>query len=213
MNVVLVHGFLNRGGILRGLARHLTSIGHTCFVPSLKPCDARCGIPVLADQLGQFINASLSNDSRFSIIGFSMGALIVRYYLQELGGHLRIDSFFSICGPHAGTLTAYIYPSQGVYQMRPRSEFLTRLDQSADRLAGVPITCYWTPFDLMVLPHKSAKWPRAEHVRIPAPIHSMVVFDRRLYRDVEQRLAVVSNQSLKPTVIAATPPADTQAKS
>ena len=208
MNVVLVHGFLNRGGILRGLAKHLTSVGHTCFVPSLKPCDARCGLPVLADQLSRFISASLPDTSRFAIIGFSMGALVVRYYLQELGGYRRADAFFSICGPHAGTLTAYMYPSEGVYQMRPRSEFLIRLDQSADRLAGIPITCYWTPFDLMVRPIESAKWLRAEHVRIPAPLHSIMVFDRRLYRDIEQRLFVIRpNQSLELTAMTLTPPA------
>ena len=148
------------------------------------------------------------NTSRFAIIGFSMGALVVRYYLQELGGYRRADAFFSICGPHAGTLTAYMYPSEGVYQMRPRSEFLIRLDQSADRLAGIPITCYWTPFDLMVRPIESAKWLRAEHVRIPAPLHSIMVFDRRLYRDIEQRLFVIRpNPSLELTAMTLTPPA------
>jgi triacylglycerol lipase len=191
MNIVLVHGFLNRGGILRRLAAHLTSAGHTCFVPTLKPCDARCGLPVLADQLGQFINESLPTGSHFAIVGFSMGALVVRYYLQELGGYQRTDAFFSICGPHRGTLSAYVYPSKGVHQLRPRSEFLSRLDQTADRLADIPTTCYWTPFDLMVRPISSARWSRAEHVRIPALSHSLMVFDRRLYRDIERRLSMI----------------------
>ncbi|MGD1089988.1 MAG: alpha/beta fold hydrolase [Verrucomicrobiota bacterium] len=203
MNVVLVHGFLNRGGIMRGLAHHLTSAGHTCIVPSLKPCDARCGLPNLANQLGRFINESLSDGSRFAIVGFSMGALVARYYLQELGGCQRTDAFFSICGPHSGTLTAYMYPSEGVYQMRPNSKFLVRLNQTADHLAGISITCYWTPFDLMICPGESAKWPRSEHVRIPALLHSLVVFDRRLYRDIAQRLSATEpNKSPQPTATA-----------
>ncbi len=191
MNVVLVHGFLNRGGILRRLAAHLTSAGHTCFVPTLKPCDARCGLPALAAQLDRFIKESLPNASHFAIVGFSMGALVVRYYLQELGGYQRADAFFSICGPHMGTLSAYVYPSKGVYQLRPRSEFLSGLDQTAERLAHIPTICYWTPFDLMVRPISSARWSLAEHVRIPALIHSLMVFDRRLYRDIEQRLSMI----------------------
>ena len=191
MNIVLVHGFLNRGGILRGLAGHLTAAGHTCFLPSLKPCDARCGLPALADQLDQYINASLADGSRLAIVGFSMGAMVARYYLQELGGYRRANAYFSICGPHAGTISAYIYPSAGAYQMRPGSEFLTQLDQTADRLADMPITCYWTPYDLMIRPLESARWSRAEHVRLPALIHSLMVFDRRLYRDIEQRLSVI----------------------
>jgi triacylglycerol lipase len=202
MNIVLVHGFLNRGGILRGLSQQLASAGHTCFVPSLKPCDARCGLPALADQLSQFINASLSAASRFAIVGFSMGALVARYYLQELGGCRKADAFFSICGPHAGTLAAYLYPSKGVYQMRPRSEFLARLDQSAEQLTEVPVTCYWTPFDLMVRPIENAKWSRAEHVRIMSPLHSLVVFNRSLYLDIERRLsAIQQNQSPADTML------------
>jgi triacylglycerol lipase len=200
MNVVLVHGFLNRGGILRSLARHLTSAGHTCFVPSLKPCDARHGLPALAEQLGQFITASLVADSRFVVVGFSMGALIARYYLQELGGYQRADAFFSICGPHAGTLIAYLYPGRGAHQMRPRSEFLAQLDQSAERLSTIPITCYWTPFDLTILPVESTKWERAEHVRIPSPMHSITVFDKRLHRDLEHRLSLIQPKRAQESV-------------
>lgn len=189
MNIVLVHGFLNSGGILLRLAAHLTAAGHTCFIPTLKPCDARCGLPVLADQLGRFIDETLPAGSHFAIVGFSMGALVVRYYLQELGGYRRSEAFFSICGPHAGTMSAYLYPSEGVSQMQPRSKLLAQLDQTADRLDGIPVTCYWTPFDLMIRPISSARWARAELVRIPALIHSMILFDRRLYRDIERRLS------------------------
>lgn len=191
MNVILVHGFLNRGGILRGLVAHLTAAGHTCFAPSLKPCDARSGLPALAEQLDRVIDAALPEDSRFAVIGFSMGALVGRYYMQELGGHRRTDAFFSIGGPHAGTISAYVYPSEGAHQMRPRSDFLARLDRTADRLSGFPITCYWSPYDVMIRPQASARWSRGEHVRVPALMHSLMVFDRRLYRDIEQRLSLI----------------------
>jgi triacylglycerol lipase len=200
MNVILVHGFLNRGGILRGLVAHLTAAGHTCFAPSLKPCDARSGLPALAEQLDRVIDAALPEDSRFAVIGFSMGALVGRYYMQELGGHRRTDAFFSIGGPHAGTISAYVYPSEGAHQMRPRSDFLARLDRTADRLSGFPITCYWSPYDVMIRPQTSAQWSRGEHVRIPALMHSLMVFDRRLYRDIEQRLSLIRpGQSPEPT--------------
>lgn len=192
MNVVLIHGFLNRGGILRGLKHHLTLAGHTCFAPSLKPCDARCGLPAMAVQLGEFIGALLPDGAPFALVGFSMGALISRYYLQELDGFRRADAFFSIGGPHGGTVTAYAYPSEGVYQMRPKSDFLALLDDGVDRLAGIPITCYWSPYDMMVRPTASARWKRADHVRIPALVHSMMVSDRRLYHDIERRLSAVT---------------------
>jgi triacylglycerol lipase len=192
MNVVLVHGFLNSGRILRRLARHLTSAGHACFIPSLKPSNARGGLRELAEQLKGFIDATLPEGARFALVGFSMGALISRYYLQELEGYRRVEAFFSIGGPHAGTWTAYAYRSEGVRQMRPGSDFLRRLDQSVDRLTGIPITCYWSPYDLMVRPTASARWPQAtEQVRIAAPVHSWLIFDRRLHEDIERRLAAM----------------------
>jgi triacylglycerol lipase len=207
MNVVLVHGFLNGGGIMRGLERHLASVGHTCFAPSLKPCDARCGLPAMGLQLDRFIGATLPEDARFALVGFSMGALISRYYLQELGGHRRVGAFFSIGGPHSGTLTAYAYPSEGVYQMRPRSDFLGRLDRGVGRLAGIPITCYWSPYDLMVRPGASARWKQADQVRIPAPLHSLMIFDRRLHRDIERRLSPArAMQTLEAAMASVTHP-------
>lgn len=193
MNIVLVHGFLNRGGILRWLAARLTKAGHTCFTPSLKPCDARCGLPELAEQLSRAIGQSLPESSRFAMVGFSMGALVSRYYLQELGGHRRVDGYFSIAGPHGGTRSAHFYPSRGVRQMRPNSDFLEQLKCSADRLNSVPSICYWTPYDLMIRPVSSAKWEKAEHVCVPAMMHSLMVFDRRLYEDIEKRLSMIQD--------------------
>jgi triacylglycerol lipase len=192
MNVVLVHGFLNSGRKLRRLERHLTSVGHRCFAPSLKPRDARGGLPALAVQLDRDVREALPDGARFALVGFSMGALIARYYLQELEGYRRVEAFFSIGGPHSGTLTAYAYPSEGVHQMRPGSAFLTRLDEGTGRLEGIPITCYWSPYDLMIRPLASARWRRADHVRIPSPVHSLMIFDRRLHRDIERRLSALA---------------------
>lgn len=197
MNVVLVHGFLNRGGIMRGLAAHLEACGHACFVPSMKPNDAREGIGPLADGLRRYIEDSLPADSRFAIIGFSMGALVSRYYLQELGGIKRAEALLSIAGPHSGTLTANLFPGIGTKQMRPGSGFLAHLDQTAANLGNLPVTCYWSPMDLMIIPQSSARWPRGERVKVWAPVHSLLLFDRSLYRDVESRLSAFATKGRK----------------
>jgi triacylglycerol lipase len=188
MNVILVHGIFNRGGIMARLGRSLTEAGHTCFAPSLKPCDARTGLPVLAEQLRQFVDATLPGDSPFAVVGLSMGAIVARFYLQELNGCTRTRAFFSIAGPHAGTRLAYIYPTVGGRELRPNSAFLKRLQTTVTRLAGVPITCYWTPYDIMIRPLASTRLHGADHVRIPSPLHSLLVFDRRLHLDIACRL-------------------------
>lgn len=191
MKVVLVHGFLNRGGILRKLAQHLEREGHTCYLPSLKPCDARCGLPTLADQLQHFIAAELPTGERFALVGFSMGAIIGRYYLQELGGGERTSVFVSIAGPHQGTWSAYLYPGEGVRQLRYQGEFIRQLERSNHRIARLPKVSYWTPFDLMIRPVASTRWAEGEVVRIPSLLHSLLVFDPRLFRDLARRLAAL----------------------
>lgn len=188
MNVVLVHGFLDRAGIMSGLARHLTASGHTCTAPSLSPCDARAGLVPLAHQLDLSIQESLPKDARFALVGFSMGALLCRYYVQELGGNRRVEAFMSIAAPHAGTLTAYLYPGQGCREMRPGSRFLRNLELTADRLADIPTTCYWSPVDPVILPTGSARLKGASQVSVFSPFHPLITFDRRIYRDVERRL-------------------------
>ncbi len=188
MKVVLVHGFLDSGRIMGSLARHLDGDGHHCLVPSLKPSDGRAGLPAMARQLQEFLDGKLDEGERFALVGFSMGTLISRYYLQELDGHRRVEAFFSIRGPHDGTWTAYLYPGEGVRQMRPGSSFLRSLDDSTHRLESLPVTCYWTPFDLMIIPAGSCRWSRGEEVCIPSLVPRWMVSDRRLLNDLSGRL-------------------------
>ncbi len=192
MKVILVHGFLDSGRIMGNLARHLSEEGHGCLTPSLKPCDGREGLPKMARELNDFLEKELAEGERFAMVGFSMGALISRYYLQELDGRRRAAAFFSISGPHSGTWTAYLYPGDGVRQMRPGSRFLQDLDASSEKLGEIPIICYWTPFDLMIIPATSCKWLRGKEVRIPSLIHRWMVSDRRLHQDLSERLRALS---------------------
>lgn len=189
MNVVLVHGLLDRASIMRGVARRLTAAGHTCYSPTLTPSDARTGLVALAAQLEHFIATELPAGARLTLVGFSMGALVCRYYLQELGGAARTEMFFSLAGPHAGTLTAYLYPGQGAREMRPDSGFLRRLNENAEQLARLPTVCYWSPLDFIVIPGRSARMARAQNVRLMFSFHPLLVFDQRICRDIEHRLA------------------------
>jgi triacylglycerol lipase len=188
MKVVLVHGFQDNGTVMGKLASHLAEQGYECLVPTLDPHDAREGLPMMALQLHALLEEQLASGERFALVGFSMGALIARYYLQELGGHQRADAFFSISGPHEGTWSAYLHSSEGVNQMRPGSTFLNDLKASSHRLESLPITSYWTPFDLIVIPAESSCWSMGEEVRIPTMLHHWMISDSRLMKDLSSRL-------------------------
>ena len=72
--------------------------------------------------------------------------------------------------------------------MRPGSTFLNDLKTSSQRLESLPITSYWTPFDLIVIPAESSRWSMGEEVCIPTMLHHWMISDRRLMKDISNRL-------------------------
>jgi len=189
MNVVLIHGFLNTGRCLRPLGRRLEAHGHLCHAPTLHPRDARDGIPDLSAKLAAFVGDRVPAGAPFALVGFSMGALVARHYLQSLGGARLASAFFSIAAPYKGSVNAYLYPGPGARQMRPGSPFLRSLEAQAGALAGLPVFTYRTPFDLMVVPSTGARIPGATDRVSWSPIHSLLLFDRGLGEHIAAELA------------------------
>lgn len=191
--VVLVHGiFQTQWRCFGFLRKDLEQRGIECLTPSLKPADGRDGLPVMAAQLKREIDARFGPDERLVVIGFSMGGLISRHYLQELGGAKRCDAFFTISSPHHGTEMAHLFYGEGARQMRPGSEFLRQLARTEDRLGDIPIVSYRTPADLIILPSTSSRWDRAENLSIPCPLHPLMTFSPRVRNDILGRLAPVA---------------------
>jgi triacylglycerol lipase len=186
MNIILVHGIFDDATIYRKMAGKLSALGHECFAPSLKPADARKGISDLSHKLRDEIDETFKAGESFVLIAFSMGCLVARFYLQELGGLKRCQSFHAISGPHRGSLLAYLYPGQGAKEMRPGSDFLRRLKGSGDLLADTPVYSYRTPFDLMIIPSSSSQWEIAENIRTMCPIHPRMVNDRLVFERIVQ---------------------------
>jgi len=189
--VVLVHGIFDDGRRLAPIAKVLEEKGYTCFSPHLKPTNAYFGIRDLALKLEAEINAYWGDDTEFTVVGFSMGGLVSRYFLQELGGAKRCMAFATISSPHHGTLLGYTFPTRGVGEMKPGSNLLAKLnsEESLKGLAGVPIYSYYTPFDLMIIPAASSVWASARNRKIWMPLHQLVPSDQRLH---EQLLADLS---------------------
>ncbi len=187
--VVFVHGIFQPGNWAFGtLRRRLEAQGIECIAPSLKPCDGREGLEKLADQLKNEINQQFGPREHFSIVAFSMGGLVSRYYLQELDGAGRCDRFITLSTPHHGTQIAYLYGGEGARQMRPGSEFLSRLQRSESRLGRMPVSSFRTPFDLVILPATSSVWERAENAEFPVIAHPLMTRADAVVSAVEERL-------------------------
>jgi triacylglycerol lipase len=180
MNVVMVHGFADTGRLFRAMSAALEARGHTCHAPTLSPRDGRLGIPDLAEKIAAFIDARVPTEKPLALIGFSMGALVLRQYLQTLGGARRAHAFFSISGPHGGAWLSYLYPGAGTRQMRPGSAFLRELEAGRPALDGLVLHTYRTPLDLLVTPSTSARLSGVHDRVIWCPLHSLMPSDPRV---------------------------------
>jgi len=186
--VVLVPGFFDTQITMRPLRKAIVAGGYECVFISLKPLDARKGIEPMARQLRDVIDREFRDDANFSIVGFSMGGLVARYYLQNLGGAKRCTGLYTIATPHNGTYLAYLYPGRGTKQMRPESKFLMALQEDEAVFENIPVTSYRSPLDVVMLPTHSPKWERAENIRFWSAIHPALMWEKQLQKDLLQRL-------------------------
>ncbi len=185
--VVLVHGIFSSGDDMERLARHLRSQGREVFQPSLMPNGGHAPIEDLARQLAPFIEEKVGA-RRFDLVGFSMGGLISRYYLQRLGGLAKVNRFITMATPHHGTHMARLGGLPGWVQMRPGSEFLRDLASDAEALRAVSFTSLYTPLDAIILPARSSEMPQARNVRVWAAMHPSFILERRWIRVVAAAL-------------------------
>jgi triacylglycerol lipase len=182
--VLVVHGIWDSREriepLIAGLnARGLRNVASFDLIPNT----GRAPIAELARQV-QVHAAALAGEhatAKIDLVGFSMGALAARYYLQRCGGRDRVRRFISISGPHAGTWTAFALPFEGVRQMRPGSALLRDLDADQQPFGDVDVHCIYTSLDVMIVPATSSVLRNARSVhRVGVPLHRWMLSDRRV---------------------------------
>ncbi|MEO0509124.1 MAG: alpha/beta fold hydrolase [Verrucomicrobiota bacterium] len=188
MQIVFVHGIWDTGQVFRRMASFLKSCGHECHTPDLIPANAKLGLPDLAHKLKAFINEDVGPESTFAMVGFSMGALISRYYLQELGGTEQVSHFFSISGPQHGTLTAHFWLGKAARDMRFGSQFLAQLNRDTSSMDSISVRTYRTPLDLMILPSSSSKLEGATNRNCYAALHHRMLVQQCIFHDIAENL-------------------------
>lgn len=188
-HVLLVHGIWDTSHKMATLGSHLQREGWTPHAPDLTPCCGRAGLDELAAQLAHTVATTLPPDAEFDLVGFSMGGLISRYYLQRLGGAERVRRFVTLATPHQGTWMAHSARHAAHRQMRPGSAFLRDLASDWDGVtARVQVTSLWTPLDLIIVPAHSSRLPDATERRLWVPTHPGMVRDPRCLREVTAAL-------------------------
>ncbi len=171
------------------MARHLRTQGFDVHPIDPVPNDGSARLEDLAAQIARHVDQELPAGSPLDLVGFSMGGVVSRYYVQRLGGAERVRRLVTVSSPHHGTLTAHLTKRPGAAQMRPGSPFLAELNGDPSALDQVDVTSIWTPLDLMIVPAESSRLPIGREVLVAAPLHALMLHDPRALRAVTEALS------------------------
>ncbi|WP_439940226.1 esterase/lipase family protein [Streptomyces sp. BBFR115] len=183
--VVLLHGFIDNRSVFVLLRRSLAQHGRQ-RVESLNYSPLTCDIRTAAELLGRHIEeiCERTGSKRVDVVGHSLGGLIARYYVQRLGGDLRVRTLVTLGTPHAGTRVAPLANAHPIVrQMRPGSELIEELSRPAPGCRTYFVS-FWSDLDHLMDPLESAcvDHPdlKAENVRVSGighlalPVHPAV---------------------------------------
>ena len=187
--ILLVHGLMDTSHKMRKIASHLRGLGWQVFDIDLTPNNGAVKLEILARQVADLVEQTFDPDRSIDLLGFSMGGLVTRYYLQRLGGIDRVQRFITISTPHKGTIAAHFSIQPGCVQMRPEHEFIQDLNRDVDLLNSVNFTSLWTPFDLIILPPSSSQLGIGTERTISALAHPLMVSDPRTLNAIVDALS------------------------
>ena len=189
--LVLVHGLLDTSAVFTRLKRALGGARHPLLIPDLP---LRLGItPVeeAAELLGSHIEAAFGREQPLDLLGFSMGGVIARTWIQLLGGHRRIRRFLSVGSPQQGTLTALPWPGRllaGIADLKWGSPLLERLNGDLDPLRRIECHSFYSALDLVVLPGWQAVLPVGARTMLPVLTHPQLLRDEAAIRPLAREL-------------------------
>ena len=178
--LVLVHGLWDTPRLFRRLEQNLGERRAPLLIPHLPHGLGTTPIRALADQLGRDIEAAFGPDTPIDLLGFSMGGLIGRTWIQLAGGHRRTRRFISVGSPQQGTLTAQPWPRwllAGVADMKLGSRLLRQLNDNVDGLRSVDCASFFCTADLMVWPGWRAVLPVGPRQSVPVLTHQQLMRD------------------------------------
>lgn len=179
---MLVHGLWDDPRLFRRLQERLAGRRPDLFVPHLPHRLGATPLLTLAQRLGAQVNGRYGPSTPIDLLGFSMGGVIARTWIQRLGGHRRTRRFYSVASPQRGTFIAQPWPRwllAGIADMKCGSPLLRLLNDDLSSLEGVECHSYVGRFDHMVVPARSCLLPVGSRTLLPPWNHRNLVRDPR----------------------------------
>ena len=181
--VVLVHGYLANRSCFLPLRTYLRARGVRQMLAY--EYSGAAGIEQAALGLRDYLQSNVRG-GRVDLVCHSLGGLVARVYLQELGGARRVDRCITLGTPHRGTYNAYWVASRIGRELRPDSALLARLVASRKGAEGVRFTSIAGEADNIVLPRVFAA--DEECVRVRGLGHIGLLFSPSAFQAVAERL-------------------------
>ena len=192
---ILVHGYKDDATVFQPLAQHLSAVGVRTYAVTLAPSDCSVPLEVLAQQLKTYISSNFGYNQQLNFVGFSLGGIVARYYMQRMGGLARTGRFLSVATPHHGTWVAFASRLPAALQLRPNSSFLRDLNSDAERLASVRFSSMWTPLDLMIVPSFNCRFHVGTNMAVWTLQHQGLITGRRGIGTIAQVLTSSDRES------------------
>jgi len=175
-----VHGLLDTPAVFRPLQQLLAGRRPDLLLPALPMRFGLTPVREAALLLQQHIEAMAPGSAPVDVLGFSMGGVIARTWIQQLGGQRRTRRFISLGSPQQGTWTAQPWPGRlfpGLADLKCGSALLQELNADLERLRGVECHSFYSALDLAVLPGWRAVLPVGSARALPVATHPQLLRD------------------------------------
>ena len=191
--IILIHGLWNTSSIFSLISSKLDEKEVEYFAPTLNHAFGMTSIVELTNLIDQLIVEKYGLEQEIDILGFSMGGIIGRYWINKLNGHKRTKRFMTIGSPHNGTLTSQLvpkYPFRGISEMKINSSLLRDLANYDYFLNGIDCISFFTYWDLMVFPGWRANLNVGEKISLNIFKHRNLVRNPEAVERIIERLMI-----------------------
>ena len=191
--IILIHGLWNTSSIFSLISSKLDEKEVEYFAPTLNHAFGMTSIVELTNLMDQLIVEKYGLEQEIDILGFSMGGIIGRYWINKFNGHKRTKRFITVGSPHNGTLTSQLvpkYPFRGISEMKINSSLLRDLANYDYFLNDIDCISFFTYWDLMVFPGWRANLNVGEKISLNIFKHRNLVRNPEAVERIIERLMI-----------------------
>lgn len=195
--ILLVHGWGANSACFLFIQLMLKLRGHhNVFGISYTPPIIR--LEKLGPQVARHIEAALkaTGAQKVNIVAHSMGGILSRYAIRDLGMDGKVDKVITLGSPHMGSKLAGILPGSGnVPQVRWQSAFLRHLADTGLTPGSAHYYSIYSEFDNFVLPARSAVMSgNAQNIHVPYHGHCALLYSPVVIDLIERCLAAAPGE-------------------